>query len=50
MAAAGDLDSDGNSDFVIGAPVISERWEKSGAAHVILGGEDLLERYAGEEE
>ncbi len=45
VAAAGDLDSDGISDFVIGAPMLDDPVGKSGAAYVILGGEDLLERY-----
>ena len=48
VAAAGDPDSDGISDFVIGAPMLDDPVDKSGAAYVILGGEDLLERYAAE--
>jgi len=50
VAAAGDLNSDGISDFVIGAPMLDDPVDKSGAAYVILGGEDLLERYAAEEQ
>ncbi len=46
VAAAGDLDADGVSDFVVGAPSLDEPRDRPGAAYVVLGGEDLLERYA----
>ncbi len=53
VAATGDLDADGVPDFMIGAPMPEDPYdkkeettEKHGAAYVILGGEDLLERFA----
>ncbi len=48
VGAAGDLDGDGISDFMIGAPMPEDPIENSGAACIILGSEDLVERLVGE--